>query len=176
MSSADDFVDGLKSEEDRAKEWADAAQFFVDIRRDRKPEEIEPEVEKVAIDLKHLGKAALKYDPTGLAKSMSTKPGLAAGLGGAALFGTGMALMSRGRKELGGQSQLEHDLGEAKKKRDTSPEPKGMMGKLRNHAADLNASLASTARKHPIKAGLLAGFGGAKAGTKLLQAFSRKAE
>lgn len=182
MSSNDDFFGGLKSDKDKTKEWTDAAQFYVDIRRSPEPEVIEPlpqEQEKTASpNLRAVGQAILsagkKMDPTGLAKSMSSRPGLIAGLGGAALFGAGTALMSRGKKELGGESKLEHNLMDAKAERDAKPEPKSFTGKVRGHVADLSAGLASTARKHPLKAGLIGALGGAKAGTGILSLLTRK--
>lgn len=275
MSSNDDFLGGLKSKEDQIKEWTDSAQFYVDIRRDNKPQDVvaEPvvEYEKKAEDTTSLqpaqahiattkgnygrlgsllgmlggggtglaagtglsqlvrkkypaleGLAALapvgagigigglvghslgkkvpwerkqlvfgpeptktasigktvfegikRYEPTGLAKAMSTKPGLIAGLAGGALFGLGVGLGARGKKELGGQSPLEHSMAQDKAMRDASPEPKGFAGKLLNNFKDLSAGLASTARKHPVKAGLVGSIGGAKAGTQLLKLFRK---
>lgn len=182
MSGADDFFDGLKTNGDRVKEWADAAQFYVDIRRTGEPEVVEPSeespVEKVSADLRAVGRGALKllkkFEPTGLANAMSTKPGAIAGLSGAVLFGLGTGLQSRGRKELGGQSRTEHAMMGAKKLREGRPESSSFVGKLRDNVSDFTAGLASTARKHPVKAGLLGAFGGAKAGTTLLSKLTRK--
>lgn len=180
MSADDDFYSGIKSDKDKMKEWVDSAEFFIDIRRPREDQQYgyDLETEKVAVNAKAVGEIALsalhRIDRTGLSKAMSTKPGAIAGLTGAALFGIGTALSSRGKKELGGKSRLENALAESKAKRDSEPEPKSFSGKVGNHFSDLSASFASTARKHPIKAGLTAAFGGAKAGTTLLSKFAGK--
>lgn len=174
MDSEDTFFDGMKNDRDKMQEWVDAAHFFVEIRQPREPEP----TEKTAVDAKQIGRGALtalqRLDRTGVAKAMSSKPGAIAGLAGGALFGVGTALASRGKEELGGKSRLEHSLAEEKASRDAGPEPTGFAGKLRGNISDFNASLASTARKHPVKAGLLAALGGAKAGTTLLNIFTKK--
>lgn len=176
----DDFFSGMKSEKDRAEEWAASAQFFVDIRRTNEPEVVEPlpETEKLA-GFREVGQAILsgakKADPTGLTKSMATKPGAIAGLAGGALFGLGTALSSRGKKELGGKSGVEDYLMKAKEERDKQPEPKSLRGKLFNNFADLSTGIASTARKHPVAAGAVGAVGGAKLFTGLLGSLSRKA-
>lgn len=179
MSSSDDFFGGLKSDKDKVKEWTDAAQFFVDIRRGE-PEPVEPlpELEKDA-GVREVARSAAgiakRFDPTGLANSLGTKDArIAAGIGAGA-FGTGVALSSRGKKSLGGQSQLEHSLHEAKKERDAAPAPKSFMGKMRNNFGDFSAGLATTARKHPVAAGAMGALGGAKAGVGLLSKLTRKA-
>jgi hypothetical protein len=178
MSTNDDFLDGLKSDQDRTKEWTDAAQFFYDIRRGA-PEEIEPLPEKTA-GLKDMGKAvagvAGKIDPTGLVNAMGKGPQhRIAALGGAALFGAGTALASRGKKEYGGESGLEHALKADQKQRHSQPEPKGFVGKMRNNFSDFTTGLATTARKHPVAAGAMGALGGAKAGTYFLSKLTGKA-
>jgi len=176
VASDDDFLDGMKNKEDEAKEWADAARFFIDVRQ---PKEHQQEQTKEAMDLRALGHSALeaarRFEPTGTIRAVTeSKPAAIAGLAGAAAFGLGMGLSSRGKKELGGQSKLEHSLQTAKHERESRPEPKGFAGKITNNIADFNANLASTARKHPVKAGLLAGVGGIHAGTKLLHTLTGK--
>ncbi len=182
MSQNDDFLGGMKSEKDKIKEWADAAQYYVDIRRTGEPEAVEPlpeEPEKTAASLKGLAQGALgaakRFDPTGVAKAMGTKDGRIAALAGGALFGLGTALQSRGRKEYGGQSKLEHSLGEMKAENAARKEPPSFTGKMKNHLVDLSAGVASTARKHPIKAGFLGALGGAAAGTRILSQLTKKA-
>lgn len=184
MSSQDDFFGGMKNPADRTKEWTDAAEFYVGLKnRGAQPEEVlpEPPVEKQA-SLKDIGafasniaRTAILKEPTGTARAMaSSRPALIGGLAGAALVGTGIALSSRGKKEHNGQSSLEHSLHTAKNERDRGPEPESFSGKIVDRFQDLNAGLATAARKHPIKAGLLGALGGAKAGAKLVGAFTGK--
>jgi hypothetical protein len=173
-----DFYGGMKDEEDKTKEWTDAAQFFVDIRR---PKQQEPEkVAGVGDVVKQIAQSAWRtgknLDPSGVLRGVTgSRAGAIAGLGGAALFGIGTALQSRGRKELGGQSKLEHSLRTKSQEAHASPEPAGFGGKMKNHLLDLSANVASTARKHPVVASLVGGLGGAKAGLSVLNRLSRKA-
>lgn len=256
----DEFFQEMKSKSERDKEWTDAAQFYIDVRRESpvrfSPEE--QETEKVALTLRQLGMAAIpvgavsgavgggegnrlsgalrgaavgvpgavvgavgahtlapgvtalsalggsglagyaagraarsntaktpektaglrdaaqamygmasKVDGSGIVDALGSKGGRIAALGGAALFGIGTALASRGKKELGGKSQVEHEMAQEKAERHSKPEPEGFGRKLLNNVSDFNADLASTARKHPVKAGLVGALGGAKAGVEI---------
>lgn len=172
MGASEDFFDGMKSDRDRTQEWTDAAQFFVDIRRSPEPE-IQPLEKEASVGSTALGILG-KIDRTGTVNAMrSSKPAMIAGLVGAGVFGTGMALASRGKKELGGKSGVEHYLAESKKVRDKEPEPPSFSGKVTNNLADFATENASIARKHPVKAGLVAGLGGAAAGSALFSALTR---
>lgn len=179
MSSNDDFFDGMKSDKDRDKEWTDAAEYFVKLRRE--PEaEIQPLPEKTASvgeKARMAFNAVKNVDPTGiLPVATHSRAGLATALGGGALMGLGAGLMNRGKKELGGQSSLEHSLHESKKQRDESPPPESFSGKMRNNFSDLLAGMATTARKHPVKAGIFAGIGGAGIASKGFQLLHGKAK
>lgn len=166
------FVSGLKSDEDRTKEWTDAAQFYIDIRRTQEPE---PELEKEASTAQRALHTVARMDPTGILTPMiASKTHRIAGLAGGALFGLGTALASRGKKEFGGQSKLEHTLQEEKAKRAKQPEPPSFAGKVRDGFRDLSANLATASRKHPIAAGAVGAIGGAKAGIGLMRLMGKR--
>lgn len=182
--NSSDFYGEMKSEEDKTKEWTDAAQFFVDLRRSGQQEQdsdLEPEkTAGIGSKAKELAGAAWRIgksaDPTKILQGVTkSREGAIAGLGGAALFGLGTALQSRGREELGGQSKLEHQLRTMSDDAKAKPEPSSFTGKMKNHFVDMGANVASTARKHPLAASLIGGVGGAKAGLSVLNRLSRKA-
>jgi hypothetical protein len=181
MGANEDFFSGLKSEADRDKEWTDAAEFFVGLRRGPQEEvSPEPEIEKQASIGDHarmVWDVAKRVDPTGVARvATGSKAGLATALGGAAVMGLGTGLMSRPSADHGGKSALEDELQGAKKHRAQGPEPRGFVTKLKNNFSDLTADLATTARKHPVKAGLAGALGGATVASRVFQALKGKAK
>lgn len=175
MSSQDEFFDGMKGQVD-PQEWVDSAEFFINIRR--RPEPPPPEEQEKTAGFgdaaKAFGRTAFetikRNDPTKVLEgATSSKAHALAALTGAALFAGGTMLLNRGKKELGGKSQIEHDLSKKVDEQNKQPE-EGLSfeRKALRHITSFGVDLARLSRQHPVRAGMMAAIPGAKSGLMLL--------